>query len=270
MEQEVYVEIKANVKKLLNINLDHYKDEQMRRRLDSWLVRSGTPDWREYIKRLRSDTKELSKFRDYLTINVSAFFRDIERWKSLQEDILPPLLQAALKLRPLDPGLRIWSAGCSIGAEPYTLAMLLARISPAHRHHLLATDLDRGALSKAMARGPYSAEEVQNLTSRERDQHLDPGGPPYYVKSELKNKIIFREHDMLNDAFPGELDLIVCRNVVIYFTTDTKDNLYARFHQALRPGGILFVGATEIVPRPHEIGFQSVGISFYQKISSRL
>jgi chemotaxis protein methyltransferase CheR len=267
MEPEVYLQIKFNVKKLLDINLDHYKDEQMRRRLDSWLVRSGISDWNTYIKRLRSDAIELSRFRDYLTINVSAFFRDTERWRSLEEDVLPTLLQTCLRLRPRDPGLRVWSAGCSIGAEAYTLAMLLRKVSPVRRHHLLATDLDRSALARSRDRGPYSAEEIQNLTSQQRVQYLDPGGPPYFVKSDLTRQIEFREHDMLKDPFPADQDLVVCRNVVIYFTAETKDSLYTRFFQALRPGGILFVGATEIVPRPHEIGFRSVGISFYQRIN---
>jgi chemotaxis protein methyltransferase CheR len=242
--------------------LDHYKDEQMRRRLDSWLVRSGAPDWNDYFRRLRSDEKELSRFRDYLTINVSAFFRDAERWQTLRNTIFPELCGALSRSRA---GLRVWSAGCSIGAEPYSLAILFEELSPVLRSLLLATDLDRGALARARSRGPYTADEIQNLSLAQRAAYLEPGGPPYYVKQQLAGKIDFREHNMLDDPYPGDFDLIVCRNVVIYFTAETKEMLYRKFYTALRPGGILFVGATEIIPHPQEIGFRNHGISFYKK-----
>jgi chemotaxis protein methyltransferase CheR len=265
MDPEVYVQVKLFIKKAFSINLDHYKDEQMRRRLDSWLVRSGVSSWQQYFKTVQSDPKESSRFRDYLTINVSAFFRDPERWQALRENILPELNRAALQLRPTGGGLRIWSAGCSIGPEPYSLAMTLEEITPGRRHQILATDLDRGALAKAKARGPYTSDDIQNMTAGQRANFLVPGGPPFHLKEMLSKRIEFREHDMLNEAFPVDYDLILCRNVVIYFTTETKETLYRKFFNALRPGGILFVGATEIIPRPQEIGFRSYGISFYKK-----
>ncbi len=265
METEVYSKVKFSVKKLLNINLEYYKDEQMRRRLDSWLVRSGAPNWEIYFGRLREDGNELSRFRDYLTINVSAFFRDTERWHALREVIVPELLQEAFNLHPTNPGLRLWSAGCSIGAEPYSLSILLDECSPSRRHYILATDLDRGALSKAKARGPYTSDEIQNFTSAQRASFLAPGGPPHFLKPGLERKIEFREHDLVLDPYPEGFDLIICRNVVIYFTGDAKEKIYRKFYQALRPGGILFVGATEIIPRPQEIGFQTYGISFYRR-----
>ncbi|GAB4473547.1 MAG: protein-glutamate O-methyltransferase CheR [Anaerolineales bacterium] len=266
MELEVYQEIKRNVKKLLDLDLEHYKDEQMRRRLDSWLVRSGAPDWKAYFDRLRGDEKERNRFRDYLTINVSAFFRDPERWKSLAELVLSRLLKEANQRGPLENGLRIWSAGCSIGAEPYTLAILLDEIAPRRRHSILATDYDLSALNKARQGGPYTAEEIQNLNLAQRSAYLQPGGPPYYVIQSLTKKITFQEHNLFADPFPKEMDLIVCRNVVIYFTAAAKEQLYRAFHDALRPGGILFVGATEIIPHPQTYGLRNVGISFYERV----
>jgi chemotaxis protein methyltransferase CheR len=238
----------------------------MKRRLDSWLVRSGSPDWTVYTRRLKDDSQELSRLRDYLTINVSAFFRDEERWQALKKVISEVLLKDVHRLRPGNPGLKLWSAGCSIGAEPYSLAMMIDELSAHHRHSLLATDLDRGVLKKARDRGPYTAEELQNLTKSQRAAYLETGGPPFYIKEKLAKQIEFREHNLLADPFPSDLDLIICRNVVIYFTTETKDALYKKFYAALRPGGILFVGATEIIPRPYEIGFKGFGISFYQRV----
>ncbi len=268
METEQYQQVKQSVKKLLDIDLNHYKDEQMQRRLDSWLVRSGELDWKVYFQRLNKDSKELSRFRDYLTINVSAFFRDPERWQSLRVEILPQLLKTIPASRPLGSGLRIWSAGCSIGAEPYSLAMLLDELS-ARRHCLLATDLDRGTLQKARARGPFTSEEIRNLSLAQRLAYLEAGGPPFYVKSSLAKRIEFAEHNLLADPFPTDLDIIFCRNVVIYFTAKTKDWLYQKFQAALRPGGVLFLGSTEMILRPHEIGLKSYEISFYQKVSAK-
>jgi chemotaxis protein methyltransferase CheR len=266
MEQEQYVQVKTTIKRLLNINLEHYKEEQMRRRLDSWLVRSGSPSWNVYTQKLKSDAQELSRLRDYLTINVSAFFRDAERWAALKTILSDVLLKESLHLRPGNPGLKMWSAGCSIGAEPYSLAMMVDEISSFRRHSLLATDLDRGVLKKARERGPYNAEELQNLTPAQRNAYLEPNGQLYFIKESLAKSIDFREHDLLSDAFPSGMDLIICRNVVIYFTAEAKDELYRKFRAALRPGGIFFVGATEIIPRPGEIGFKGYGISFYQRV----
>jgi len=265
MDTEVYGQIKFSVKKLLNIDLDHYKEEQMRRRLDSWLVRSGVPTWPEYIHRVSSDSNELSRLRDYLTINVSEFFRDPERWQNLAEKVLPGLIKNGLTTRPPSGGVRIWSAGCSIGAEPYTLSVLLDELAPQQPHFILATDLDRGVLAKAKSRGPYTQEDIHNVNQARRSTYFEPGGPPYYVKEKTAHWIEFREHNLLSDLYQNNFDLIVCRNVVIYFTAETKNQLYAKFYQALRPGGILFLGGTEIIPRPQEIGFRSYGVSMYVK-----
>ncbi|MBN1537695.1 MAG: protein-glutamate O-methyltransferase CheR [Anaerolineales bacterium] len=266
MEQETYIYIKNTVKKILNLNLDHYKDEQMKRRLDSWLVRNGASNWDEYFIRIRKESKELSRFRDYLTINVSSFFRDPERWQSLKDTVIPRLFKEARQRNPQNPTLHIWSAGCSIGPEPYTLAMILDDVSAYNRHEILATDFDKGALEKAKNRGPYTAEEVQNLSAKQKLSYLQSGGPPYFVSEKIAKRVQFKEHNLLDDPFPQNMDLVVCRNVVIYFTGETKDVLYRKFRDALRMGGILFVGATEIVPRPQEIGLKGSGISFYEKV----
>ena len=258
MESEVYAQIKRSVKSLLDISLDHYKDQQMKRRLDAWLTRSGSPSWAAYFHRLRSEPEELARFRNYLTINVSAFFRDPERWRDVRERVIPALLQAR-------PRLRVWSAGCSLGQEPYTLAILLDEVTPLRGHTLFATDLDRGALAHARARGPYNAQDLQHLTPRQLEQYFEPGQPPLRVTSALARRVIFREHNLFTDEFEGDLDLIVCRNVVIYFTDKGKIKLYQKFFDALRPGGVLFVGGTEFISQAAQIGFQNFGLSVYRR-----
>lgn len=260
MELETYVHVKRSVKSLLNIDLDGYKDEQMRRRLEAWLARSGEPSWNDYFRRVRVEPQEAARLRNYLTINVSAFFRDPDRWRDLREQILPELLKVT-------PRLRVWSAGCSIGLEPYSLAMMLDDLTPLRKHTLIASDLDRGALAIAQARGPYTQQDLQNVTEVQRAAYFEPGGPPYYVAPALGQRVQLRETNLLADEFEGSFDLIVCRNVVIYFTNAAKERLYHKFCDALRPGGVLFLGSTEIISRPADFGLRHRGVSFYQKVS---
>jgi chemotaxis protein methyltransferase CheR len=259
MDLATYAKVKQSILSILKINLDFYKDEQMRRRLDSWLSRVGASDWDSYFLKVKSDEVEWRKLRDYITINVTEFFRDFERWKALKDKVITSLLS------PRKP-LRIWSAGCSKGAEIFSITMILEEMDNARNHYLLATDLDRGALEIAQNGGPFLSEEVRNVSPMEKSIYFRTGGPPFFVKDQLVNKVKFREQDLLREPFESGFDLVVCRNVVIYFTMDTKQMLYEKFCQSLRPGGVLFVGGTEIIPHPQDIGLKNSGFSFYYKI----
>jgi chemotaxis protein methyltransferase CheR len=266
METEVYAQVKSSVKKFFNIDLNHYKDEQMKRRLDSWLARSRVLNWAEYFHLIADNPVERDRFRDYLTINVTEFFRDPDRWNTMRRDVLPNLLKELDHLPEARKGLRVWSAGCSIGVEAYTLSILLEEEAAHRLHYLLATDFDRGALQKATARGPYNAEEIRNLTLDQQARYLAKENNQYFIKEAIAKKVTFREQNLLNDRFETGFDLIVCRNVVIYFTTEAKATLYQKFQAALRPGGVLFMGGTEIIPRPTDIGLRNHGISLYMKV----
>lgn len=264
MDATVYTQVKASIKRILKIDLTNYKDEQMKRRLDSWLVRSHMTSWTDYFNFVVTDASELERFRNYLTINVTEFFRDPNRWDTLRQEILPYLMKNPNGTRRMDE-LKLWSAGCSIGTEPYTMAIMMAEAAPAQRYSLHATDLDREALLKAKSRGPYSQDDIRNLTASQRQKYISPTAP-YFVKETLAKNIRFQEQDLFADRFETGYDLIVCRNVVIYFTAEAKNLLYAKFHAALRPGGVLFVGGTEIISGSSDFGFQNFGISFYKKV----
>lgn len=263
MDAEIYAQVKTSIKRRLKIDLENYKSEQMKRRLDSWLARSRTPNWNAYFERLSRDETELERFRNYLTIHVTEFFRDPSRWNALRETVLPYLIRNASEDRRAG-GLKLWSAGCSTGAEAYSLAMMMVESAPVQKYSLLATDLDRGALLKAKSRGPYTQEDLRNLNETQRRKHIAPAAP-YYIRENLRKHIHFEEHDLLTDRFEGGFDLIVCRNVVIYFTAEAKETLYAKFSAALRPGGVLFLGGTEILSGAAKYGFQNFGVSFYRK-----
>ena len=262
MEEIVYKQVQSAIKRILNIDLTNYKDEQMKRRLDSWLVRSRMDNWPEYFKFISNDPEALERFRNYLTINVTEFFRDPERWNIIRQEVIPNLCVQSGSV--LSSYLKIWSAGCSIGTEPYSLAIMLDEYFPNQKYSILATDLDRGALKKAVARGPYSKEDLRNI-SASQIQRFFTITSPHYVKKSLQKFIRFQEQDLFADRFESGFDLIVCRNVVIYFTAEAKSILYKKFHAALRPGGILFLGGTEMISGPKDFGFQNFGISLYKK-----
>jgi chemotaxis protein methyltransferase CheR len=259
MDELEYNYIKHQVRQLLNVDLNCYKAPQMQRRLKAYLARTGQPNWPKFFRLLRTDQIQLSKFKDYLTINVSSFFRDTEKYKFLQRSALPELLQN-------NKTLRVWSAGCSRGQEAYSLAMLLSEASNGtFPHRILATDIDQSALAWAKAGGPYTADDVAGLPPQFRVNYLEIRENQYWVKNDLRQKVAFRQHNLLDDSMAGKFDLIVCRNVVIYFQANAKQILYQRFYDALKPGGILFVGGTEIVPKATDIGFETLHVSFYRR-----
>lgn len=264
MDAAIYTLVKASIKSSLNIDLENYKEEQMKRRLDSWLIRSHLSTWQEYLSLVSKDADEREKFRNYLTINVTEFFRDPNRWEQVRTEVLPYLIKNAAE-HPRGNGLKLWSAGCSIGVEAYTMAMIMEESFPNSKYSILATDLDRGALLKARARGPYTTDDIRNLSAVQKKQHITPAAP-FHVTDKLQKNIQFQEQNLLEDKFENDFDLIVCRNVVIYFTTASKDVLYDKFSKALRPGGVLFVGGTEIISGSTKFGLQNFGISFYKKM----
>ena len=263
MDADVYIQVKASIKRSLKIDLENYKAEQMKRRLDSWLVRSRASTWNDYFRRLSMDVNELEKFRNYLTINVTEFFRDPNRWDALRDEIIPYLITNSRDAHHRD-ALKFWSAGCSIGTEPYTVAILMAEAFPLQKYSLLATDFDRGALFKARSRGAYTAEDIRNLNTAQRNKYISSTAP-YFVHENLQKHIRFEEQDLLSSRFDTGFDLIVCRNVVIYFTAEAKDALYARFAAALGPGGVLFLGGAEIISNASKFGLRNSSISFYRK-----
>ncbi|MEW5959935.1 MAG: protein-glutamate O-methyltransferase CheR [Chloroflexota bacterium] len=272
MEALEYNYIKQEVLKLTGVDLNAYKSQQMQRRLNAYLLRSEYSTWPDYFRFARNNLTELSKLKDYLTINVTSFFRDRDRFEYLRQVILPELLRTQSQLR-------VWSAGCSRGHEPYSLAILLAEATGPYRHHqIIATDIDRSVLELAKAGGPFSKEELVNLSAPLIQRYFRLHQDSYYVSEKLWEQVTFLEHNLLTFSFPAltngksipqlaqrGFDLIVCRNVVIYFTTEVKDQLYQHFYDMLRPGGILFVGGTEIVSKASNIGFETAGISFYRR-----
>ena len=253
-----WLAFRATLEKAIGVPLGAYKEPQMKRRLAAVMARRGVADWTSFAAAIKTQAPLLDEVRDTLTINVSEFFRQPERFADLQTRIFPALLA---RRKPL----KIWSAGCSIGCEPYTLAMILNEIDPRGNHSILATDVDMPILSRAKDGKGYLASEVRSTPEAMLKKYFTAQGDTYAVNDAVKRMVTFRRHDLLQDAYPTDLDVILCRNVVIYFTEDAKQQIYAGFTGALRPGGYLFVGGSELISRSRDLGLKTDGTSLYHR-----
>ncbi len=240
------------------IDLLAYKRPQMERRINSFMKTVECPDYKSFVSLLEINLPVRQKFIEYLTINVSEFFRNPDHWKVLEEKIIPQLLTHRTKLK-------VWSAGCSTGEEAYSLAMLFHAKFPGHVQKIKATDLDQEVLRKAI-QAVYTGKAFKTLPPGYLHRYIQSDGDHYCVIEEIKRMVEFARHDLLRDKFELDHDLILCRNVFIYLTEESKQDLYRNFAQALRPGGVLFIGSTEQIFRPAQAGFQSLDTFFYQKI----
>lgn len=246
------------VLKEFNINLSAYKSNQLHRRILSLMSRVGVNSVEDYIALLKKDRAQRQRFLDFITINVSEFFRNPEIFEELKVKIKEELL-------PQNRSLKIWSAACSIGAEPYSLAIIMDSLSPGVRHQILATDIDTTILERAKA-GEYSYSEVKNVKKEYLDKYFKVSGDKYIIDSRIKNMVSFKKHDLILEPYEKDFDLIVCRNVVIYFNQDVKDAIYKKFSDSLKKGGFLFVGATESIYNYKDYGFDKASIFIYRKL----
>lgn len=206
---------------------------------------------------LEKDGALLNEFLDRITINVSEFYRNAKRWEVLEKNIIPKLLQKNQKIK-------IWSAACSTGEEPYTIAVMMSKFVPLSQLRILATDIDENVLAKARL-GIYPERALNEVPEAVQKCFFTEEAGFYRVSVEVKNAVTFKKQNLLEEPFGSGYDLIVCRNVLIYFTEQAKDSLYGKFSAALKPGGIFFVGSTEQIFNPGKYGFETEDTFFYRK-----
>ena len=258
MDDREYSYLTKKILALIGIDLSYYKSGQMRRRLDGLIDRHNVGGVMPYCEMLEQDENALNKLRDFLTINVSEFFRDSNHFETLETVMLPELLRHS-------PNLKVWSAGCSIGAEPYSVAMMLEKLAPHGAHKILATDIDDSSLMKAIAGGPYSPADVKSVPQQVLKKYFTSSDKGYTVIDRIRPKVQFSKHDLLHDPFEQHLDLIICRNVVIYFSDEAKRRLNQKFYESLNENGVLFIGGTETMLDANETGFQRLYPCFWGK-----
>lgn len=246
------------VLKEFNINLSAYKSNQLHRRIGSLMSRVGVSTVEEYITLLKKDPAQKQKFLDFITINVSEFFRNPEIFEDLKDKLKNELLKNG-------SSIKIWSAACSIGAEPYSIAMYLDELSPMGRHKIIATDIDNTILDKAK-KGEYVLSEIKNVKKEYLSKYFTIKDDKYNIDPKIKSMVTFKKHDLILENYERDFDLIVCRNVVIYFNQDVKDQIYKKFSQSLKRGGLLFVGATESIYNYRDYGFEKASTFIYRKL----
>lgn len=259
MTDQEYTFLKQKIRRLTGIDLEAYKSTQMRRRLNSFIGQSRSVTIPDFCRKIETNAALLENLRTYMTINVSEFFRDEDSFTSLKNTVLPSLVRSRSRLT-------VWSAGCSCGQEPYSIAILLDMLGgTAATSRILATDIDAGALRIAAAGGPYGHESLRNVGPSVLARYFAPVPGGYLVNDRIRRRVEFRPQNLLDDRFDEGFDLIICRNVTIYFTNEAKFQLNKRFHTSLRDGGVLFVGGTETTMDMQTIGFRQLAPSFFVK-----
>jgi chemotaxis protein methyltransferase CheR len=253
-----YLVFCEGLRQICGIDLNQYKRPQMERRLRSFVARKGISRLTDCLDALRTDRSELDALLDRVTINVSQLWRHPEQWLALERGVLPELAH------PGGP-VRAWSAGCSYGAEVFTLAAVCRKAIPTTRVTILGTDIDRRMIERANA-GLFSDDDARGVAGEEMQRGFErvPGG--WRAREELRRMARFEVGDLLRlRPRPDSQDLILCRNTVIYFAEPIRDELHARLAAALRPGGYLVVGATERVSAPRDLSLQLAHPFIYRK-----
>src|SRR5215469_13699768 len=223
-----------------------YKRSSLARRIRKRMHEAGVADFVDYRDRLESSAEEFGHLFNTILINVTGFFRDAETWTYLRRDVMADLIADAEPAREI----RVWSAGCASGEEAYSLAIAFAEAlgieECAKRVKIYGTDVDDHALRDARA-GVYAAKALESLAPEMREKYFEQSGGQFAFRSDLRRRVIFGRHDITRDAPISRLDLLVCRNTLMYFNVETQAQVVDRLHFALREGGYLFLGKAEML-----------------------
>ncbi len=253
-----YEYLKKEVFKLTQIDLNAYKERQMKRRIDTLIGKNKIVGYDKYIDALKTNKDIFDEFINYITINVSEFYRNPDQWAFMDKEVFPDLISKFGK------SLKIWSAACSTGDEPYSLVMALSKYVPLNQIKIYATDLDKTVIAKAKV-GLYDAKSIAGVPEEFKKKYFTKVGPSFKIADEIKARVEFHEHNLLKDKYPTDYHFIVCRNVLIYFTDEAKDEVFKKYYQSLRKGGYLFIGSTEQILNYKEIGYERKNSFFYEK-----
>jgi chemotaxis protein methyltransferase CheR len=252
LEEASFQSLKKLIQQEIGFNCDQYKQNHFKRRIAVRMRACKVDTYKEYIRVLKSDEGEWSMLKDVLTVNVTEFFRNPEVYDAIKTTVLPDILTQ--KRASGDKRIDVWSAGCSSGVEPYSIAILFCEHLGAHLGgfdvHILGTDLDVEALKEA-ERGFYRENVLKNVPPGilkkyfTQDKHDRYEG--YVVSEEIKKMVAFKKGDLISGVKPRGFDLILCRNVTIYFEQKLQEKLYHDFYDSLNEGGFFVMGKTEML-----------------------
>ncbi|RPI23101.1 MAG: protein-glutamate O-methyltransferase CheR, partial [Chloroflexota bacterium] len=245
-EIDTYIPLIDYLKRARGLDLSGYKSAGLIRRINKRMSMVGIESLPDYIDYLEVHPEEFNLFFDTILINVTGFFRDPAAWEYLAKEIIPKILANRRK----DEAFRAWSTGCATGEEAYSIAMLLSEAmgEDAYRDQvkIYATDIDDGALAKARS-ATYTEKDVQDIPPELREKYLVRSGSAYTLNKELRRSVIFGRNNLVNDAPISRVDLLVCRNTLMYFTAEMQSKILARFNFSLRDYGYLFLGKAEML-----------------------
>jgi two-component system CheB/CheR fusion protein len=234
------------VKRNRGFDFTGYKRSSLERRIGKRMDELGIATYAEYLDHLEVHQDEFAQLFNTILINVTAFFRDASTWDYLRTDVVPRLLAD----RPADAALRVWCAGCASGEEAYTIAMVLADLlgDAAYRERvkIYATDVDEEALQAARG-ATYSAKAVEAVPREALDRYFERYDSRYVFRQDLRRTVIFGRNDLVQDAPISRIDLLVCRNTLMYFNAETQSQILRRFHFGVDDEGVLVLGKSEML-----------------------
>src|SRR5215208_2584387 len=232
------------VKRTRGFDFTGYKRSTIDRRVAKRMGELGLESYDDYVDHLELHPEEFEALFNTILINVTGFFRDASTWDHLASDVVPQLLAS----RPPDAAIRVWSAGCASGEEAYTVAMVFAKAlgesAFVNRVKIYATDIDEEALETAR-HGTYPARAVEDVTREALERFFERSDQRYTFRRDLRRAVIFGRNDLVQDAPISRIDLLVCRNTLMYFNGQTQARILARYHFALTEGGYLLLGRAE-------------------------
>jgi chemotaxis protein methyltransferase CheR len=249
--------LKGLIKEKLGFNCEYYKNSHFKRRIDVRLRASGSKNYGDYVRLLKESNDERTILMDTLTVNVTNFFRNSEVYDIIEKEVLPAVIRSrgAGHIR----SIKIWSAGCSIGVEAYSIAMLLHHIlgDNIRRYNIIitGTDIDKASLQQAQ-QGVYSEAEMKDVRPAFLKKYFVLQGNQYHVTDELKKMTHFKSHDMISGMKMSGFDIIFCRNVTIYFEKELQETLYMDFYNGLNENGFFVMGKTETLLGPSKDRFK--------------
>ncbi|WP_437509369.1 chemotaxis protein CheB [Sorangium sp. So ce1099] len=250
------------------IDFTHYKPSTVTRRIERRIQLAHTDDIDQYVKRLKSESRELDVLYRDLLIGVTRFFRNEEAFGILEQEVLPELLREG----PRDTPFRVWVAGCATGEEVYSLAILLHELTSRSGHRpfkIFATDVHHGSLELA-TRGLYEEEAVVNVSPERLERHFIRRGRSYQIVPDLRQAVVFAHHNVIKDAPFTRVDFISCRNMLIYLQPAAQQKVLSLFHFALNRGGVVLLGPSETPGNlAHDFEVVNKQWRIYRKYSDR-
>ncbi len=241
--------LKSKVSKMIGVDYDNYSKSHLRRRFHARMRVVETPKFSDYLKYLRKNSEEIEKLRELLTVNVTKFKRDKKVWNTIEEQVIPKILER--KNESILKKIEAWSSGCSTGEEPYSLAIsyLNNRLLDDVSFKIYATDLDEEALNFAR-NAEYPNKSVKNLSRSEKERYFREDDEEWILNDKVKDLVNYKKNDIFKTSFTRKFDLILCRNLMIYFNNEAKTELMERLVESLKEGGFLIIGMSENLRAP--------------------